>query len=239
MRFYYIRHGQSINNALFDASGDSNGRDEDPDLTEVGKQQVCLLADFIRSKDAQASGVEQAMTRDYFGFTHLYTSLMIRSVQTGVAISEALKIPLNAWPEIHETGGIYHQDPASGELRGLPGKTRSFFQKNYTRLVLPEALNDEGWWNRPYETEEEWQPRAKKVLQILLERHGRTDERVAIISHGGFYMQLMREIFEVKGEKIWFSIFNTGISCIDFSPDGSANLIYHNRTDHLPDRLIT
>ena len=239
MRFYYIRHGQSINNALLDATGGSDGRDEDPDLTEVGKQQARLLADFIRAKDAEANGNEQALKRDYFGFTHLYTSLMLRSVQTGIVISEALKIPLNAWPEIHETGGIYFEDPASGEFRGLPGRTRSFFQKNYQRLVLPESLNDEGWWNRPYETDEERQPRAKKVLQILLERHGRTGDRVAIISHGGFYMQLMREIFEVKEEKIWFSIFNTGISRIDFSQDGSADLIYHNRTDHLPDRLIT
>jgi len=239
MRFYYIRHGQSTNNVIFDATGKPDGRNEDPDLSEVGKQQVHLLADFIRAKDAEAGGNEQTMRRDYFGFTHLYTSLMMRSVQTGMLISGALQIPLVAWPEIHETGGIYLEDPASGEFQGLPGKTRSFFQKTYARLVLPDSLTDEGWWNRPFETDEVRPLRAKKVLQILLERHGRTDDRVAIISHGGFYMLLMREIFEMKEEKSWFTLFNTGVSRIDFSPDGSADLIYHNRTDHLPDRLIT
>jgi hypothetical protein len=49
----------------------------------------------------------------------------------------------------------------------------------------------------------------------------------------------MREIFAVKGEKIWFFLNNTGISRFDFDPDGVAVLVYHNRTDHLPERLLT
>ena len=239
MRFYYIRHGQSINNALYDSTGKSDGRNEDPELTVVGHQQARLLARFIRAKDVEAADHNLALKRDYFGFTHLYTSLTMRSVQTGVAMAEALQIPLVGWPEIHETGGIYLEDPASGELKGLPGKTRSFFQENYPKLVLPESLTEEGWWNRPYESYEERQSRAKTVLQTLLARHGGTDDRVAIISHGGFYVQLMRQIFDMKGENIWFLLSNTGISRIDFETVGSADLIYHNRTDHLPDRLLT
>jgi 2,3-bisphosphoglycerate-dependent phosphoglycerate mutase len=239
MRFYFIRHGQSINNAIYDATGGSEGRSEDPHLTEIGQQQARWLADFIRAKDTQASGLEQTPKRDYFGFTHLYTSLTLRSVQTGTTVSEALKIPLVAWPEIHESGGIYLEDPASGALIGLPGNTRSFFQEHFPKLVLPDSLTDEGWWNRPYESKEERQVRAKNVLQVLLERHGGTDDRVGIVSHGGFYVHLIREIFGVEGEKIWFFLSNTGISRIDFNPDGVAVLVYHNRTDHLSDQLLT
>jgi len=239
MRFYFIRHGQSINNAIYDATGGSEGRSEDPHLTEIGQQQARLLADFIRATDARASGFEQKPKRDYFGFSHLYTSLTLRSVQTGVAVSEALRIPLVGWPEIHETGGIYLEDPDSGALKGLPGKTRSFFKENYPQLRLPESLTEEGWWNRPYETEGERQFRAKNVRQVLLERHGGTEDRVAIISHGGFYVQLLREIFGVMEEKIWFFLSNTGISRIDFEADGTSVLVYHNRTEHLPDRMLT
>ena len=239
MHFYFIRHGQSTNNALYDATGASDGRTDDPELTPTGKQQASLLADFFRTNDFQTAKKDHPFKRDEFNFTHLYTSLNIRSVQTGTVVAGALKIPLVAWREIFETGGIYLEDPLSGEYRGQPGKPRSYFQANYPGLVLPEALDESGWWNRPYETEDEWLPRAKKVLQTLLERHGRTDDRVAVISHGGFYVQLIREIFQVKGEKLWFTIFNTGISRIDFTPDGSPDLIYHNRADHLPDRLIT
>ena len=239
MRFYFIRHGQSVNNAIYDATGRSDGRSEDPVLTEIGQQQARLLADFIRANDTRASGLEQKPKRDYFGFSHLYTSLTLRSVHTGTAVGEALKIPLVAWPEIHETGGIYLEDPLSGEFKGQPGKTRSFFKENYPKMVLPDSLTDEGWWNRPYESEQERQFRAKNVLQVLLERHAGTDDRVAIISHGGFYVELMRQIFSVTGEKIWFFLNNTGITRIDFDPDGVAVLVYHNRTDHLPDRLLT
>jgi 2,3-bisphosphoglycerate-dependent phosphoglycerate mutase len=239
MRFYFIRHGQSLNNAIYEATGRSDGRSEDPHLTEIGQQQVRLLADFLHAKDAQASGNELALKRDYFGFTHLYTSLTLRAVQTGTALADALNVPLVGWPEIHETGGIYLEDPASGELKGQPGKTRAFFQEHYPKLILPDSLTHQGWWNRPYEAEEERQLRAKKVLYILLKRHGGTDDRVAMISHGGFYMQLMRELFTMKGEKIWFFLNNTGITRIDFDPDGLAVLVYHNRTEHLPDRLLT
>ncbi len=239
MRFYFIRHGQSVNNAIYEATGGSDGRSEDPQLTEIGQEQARLLANFLRAKDAQARGSEPALKRDYFGFTHLYTSLTLRAVQTGTAVAEALKIPLVAWSEIHETGGIYLEDPTSGELKGQPGKPRPFFQEHYPQLVLPELLTDEGWWNRPYEVKEERQLRAKNVRQVLLKRHAGTGDRVAIISHGGFYVQLMREIFGVTGEKIWFFLNNTGITRIDFDPDGVAVLVYHNRTEHLPERLLT
>jgi 2,3-bisphosphoglycerate-dependent phosphoglycerate mutase len=239
MRLYFIRHGQSSNNALWDATGASDGRSEDPDLTEIGKQQAAALAEFIRAKDAQADGKAPAAHRDTFGFTHLYSSLMVRAVRTATALSEAIRVPLVAWPEIHETGGIYLKDRQSGTYHGQPGKTRSFFQNNFPQLVLPEALNAGGWWNRPSETEAEWLPRAKGVLHSLVERHAGTDDRVAIISHGGFYQLLIREIFEMKGSKGGFFLFNTGITRLDFSPDGLADLIYHNRTDHLPGALIT
>ena len=84
MRLYFIRHGQSANNALWDASGSSIGRSEDPELTAIGHEQARLLANFIAAMDGQTkkNGSSGEPKRDYFGFTHLYTSLMVRSVAT-------------------------------------------------------------------------------------------------------------------------------------------------------------
>ena len=241
MRFFYIRHGQSVNNALWEAKNYTQTRTEDPELTETGSRQARILADFIQKKDAEAvhNGGWAAMKRDYFGFTHIYTSLMVRSVDTASAIASVLNIPLVAWPEIHETGGIFLENTETGENQGLPGKPRSYFQKNYSGLQLPETVTEEGWWNRPFEEEEERQERAHKVLADLLERHGGTDDRVAIVSHGGFYMHLMREIFGVQRANSWLQMFNTGMSRLDFNDDGSVSFIYHNRTDHLPENLLT
>jgi len=241
MRLFFIRHGQSGNNALWDVTGSSNGRSEDPELTEAGREQARLLAEFIRSKDseARADGNYDDSKRDSFKFTHLYTSLMVRSVATATILSRSLDLPLVAWPEIHECGGIYLDSDVEEERIGLPGKTRSYFAENYCDLVLPDSVTDEGWWNRPFEAHEDRPLRAQRVLEVLLERHGRSDDRVAMVSHGAFYMELMRVMFKIGEPKCWYVMYNTGVSRFDFREGGEVALVYQNRSDHLPGRLIT
>ena len=237
MRFYFIRHAQSVNNALWDVDHYSKQRNEDPELTEIGRQQARMLASYIQRMDAEAG--DRPLKRDAFGFTHVYCSLMVRAVETDLAVSEAAKVPLVAWPEIHETGGIFLDDEETGSQNGLPGKPRSYFINTYRGLALPETVTEEGWWNRPFEPDEARPLRAKHVYQELLARHGGTHDRVAIVSHGGFYMHLMREIFTIEGGNIWFQMHNTAITRVDFRPSGEAVLIYHNRTEHLPESLLT
>jgi len=241
MRLYFIRHGQSENNLLWDETGSNRGRSEDPELTPTGRRQAQLLAEFIHKKNAEiySNGTQPGVNRDLFAFTHLYTSLMVRSVATGTYVSETLGIPLQGWPEIHECGGIFLEDHETGEHRGLPGKSRSYFLENYSNLVVPEVCTDDGWWNRPFEAHEDRPLRAKAVLSMLLERHGGTDDRVAIVSHGGFYVELFRVMFKVEGRDSWFLMNNTAVSRFDFLDSGEISLVYHNRTDHLPGNLIT
>ncbi len=238
MRFYFIRHGQSANNALWDATGNNAGRAVDPELTETGHKQAQHLAQFLHQKNSEEAGSDTRFNRDSFRFTHLYTSLMVRSVATGSYVSRAIGLPLVAWPEVHECGGIY-EDGEEDTRTGLPGYPRSYFEKHYAHLVLPDTLTEAGWWNRPFEEHDLRPLRAQRVLEALLERHGGTNDRVAIISHGGFYMEFMRVLFGIKNHEGWFTMFNTAISRIDFRSTGETALIYHNRTDHLPEKLIT
>ena len=207
----------------------------------MGHQQARLLADFVLAKDneARVDGKNGEPKRDYFCFTHLYTSLMVRSVATATYVSRAIGLELAAWPEIHECGGIYMDSDEEEERVGMPGKTRAYFAEHYRDLILPETVTDHGWWNRPFESYESRPIRAQKVLETLLERHGNTNDRVAIVSHGGFYMELMRVMFRIGEQKSWFMMYNTAISRFDFHDNGEITLAYHNRTDHLPDHLIT
>jgi len=241
MRLYFIRHGQSENNALWDNTGSSSGRSEDPELTENGHKQAELLAEFLSQKDAEmrSDGKTGGFGRDQFCFTHLYTSLMVRSVATATYVSKAVSLPLVAWPEIHECGGIYLDGEQENERIGLPGKSRSYFSRHYGHLVVPDTVTEDGWWNRPFEAHPERRLRAQRVLEALLERHGNTDDHVAIVSHGGFYMELMRVFFRIQEEKCWYTMNNTAISRFDFRENGELSMIYHNRTDHLPANLIT
>ncbi|NJM42523.1 MAG: histidine phosphatase family protein, partial [Anaerolineae bacterium] len=200
MHLYFIRHGQSENNALWDATGASKGRSEDPDLTAIGHQQAQHVAQFLQSKlvdEAVHKHDPQNVTG--FGITHLYTSLMIRAVKTASYISAALNLPPVAWPEIHEEGGIYHEDEA-GQPRGLPGKTRSYFKAHHPALRLPTELDEDGWWNRPLETPDNFLPRAQSFLAELLQRHGNTEDRVAVVSHGAFFVNFMKVMLRISNQ---------------------------------------
>jgi 2,3-bisphosphoglycerate-dependent phosphoglycerate mutase len=250
MHFYFVRHGQSENNRLWMQTGSYQGRSPDPDLTEMGRQQALKLAEFlgrppVRVTDqalrSQATGGAEHDPQNVGGFslTHLYCSLMVRAVATGVVVARALNLPLVAWVDAHEVGGIDRIDEESGERIGLPGKNRTFFKAHYPDLVLPTWLGDEGWWHRPYEEPEERVQRADRFLHDLLARHGGSGDRVAVISHGAFYNHLMCAIFGMSWRRDrWLSLNNVGITRIDFDEE-AIWLHYANRVDFLPPNLIS
>lgn len=245
MQLYFIRHGQSENNLLWVRAGSSQGRSEDPDLTPLGRQQAQRMAQFLGQADS--STAVNLRGHDFqnaagFGVTHLYASLMIRAVATGTIIAQALGLPLTAWKDLHETGGIYRKDEQTGERIGLPGNNRAHFEAHYPDLILPDALGEEGWWNCPFEEYEQRPLRAKRFLCDLRERHGGADDRVAVVSHGGFYNHLLQAILNLpQREGLWFALNNAAVSRIDFidSDDERIVLSYLNRVDFLPKELLT
>lgn len=249
MQLYFIRHGQSENNASWAKHQSSEApRVPDPGLTDIGHQQAQKVADFLAQNNGDKPHPEERDLQNRKGFylTHLYTSLMLRAVTTAGYISEACDLQMAAWEEIHEWGGIYRKDKETGEKIGLPGPNRHFFTQNFPQLQLPQHLDEAGWWNRPYEPFEASPVRAKKVLVELLARHGHTQDRVAMVSHGGFGFGLLKALIDFTSPNtglgsamnVWFSMNNTSISRIDFGPDYLA-VTYLNRLEHLPAALIT
>lgn len=246
MELYFIRHGQSINNANWNNADYQES--PDPVLTEIGQEQAQILADFLKKHQTITNDREWNVQNRYgFGLTHIYTSLMERAAFTAAPIAQALDIPLIAWREIHEEGGIYSREDKL-KVQGLPGRPRSFFMQNFRTLTLPDDLDETGWWNRPYEADEERQPRADQVLGELLTRHrdqeGQSVHRVALVSHGGFFMRLVCAMLKLPwrqaalGLRSWFILNNCSISRFDIFKN-EINIAYLNRTDHLPDHLIT
>lgn len=239
MQLYFIRHAQSENNQMWGDTGSSSGRSADPEITGIGHRQAQRLADFIHLHHpvVPASRYDEFNTHG-IGLTHLYTSLMTRAIQTGHAVAEKIDLPLVGWPDAHECGGIYSSDEETGELVGLPGKTPKELMRLSSRLVLPE-INPDGWWNREFETREERLPRGKRVLEEILEKHGDTDDRIAIFSHAAFFNIFLTAVLSLEERTpVWFFLNNTGISRIDFDVEGPV-LLYTNRTEHLPGELLT
>jgi 2,3-bisphosphoglycerate-dependent phosphoglycerate mutase len=256
MLLYLIRHAQSANNDLYARTGADHGRSADPPLTDLGHWQAQLLARFLAAPgdSTEGEGASQLIgeyaarhNRHGFSLTHLYCSLMTRAVQTGGYIAEATGLPLVGWSEVHERGGLHDVDEATGEEVGVPGPNRAWFAAEYPHLTLPDSLGEAGWWNRPQESVSEAIPRARVVWSQLLERHGGTDDRVAIVSHGGFFQSLITVLLS-NGDKltalhlgaaeIGFGMSNASISRFEID-EGLVVARYLNRVDFLPDELIT
>jgi len=239
MQFYFIRHGQSENNRLWMLGGPAGDRDEDPELTGLGWRQAEQLARFL-SQPGLDTDDRPLDLQNVGGFhiTHLYCSLMVRAVATGSVVAQTLGLPLVAWEDAHEVGGIHLFDEESGGRIGRPGKGRSFFEEHYPDLVVPGSLSNDGWWNRPPEEREQRPGRARRFVEDLLARHD-DEDRVAVISHGGFYNYVLSDILSVGGEgERGFSLNNAAITRIDFVGD-IIWLCYANRVDHLPAEMIS
>ena len=239
MQLYFIRHAQSENNQKWADTGTSQGRSEDPLLTAIGRKQAVCLADYINARRLiTPANPYDELNGHAIQLTHLYTSLMTRAILTAHEVAVKIEQPLYGWVDLHEGGGIYLDDAETGEPLGLPGKKPDELQQLSAKLVLSE-INPNGWWNRSFEERPERFARGRRVVQAILEKHGDTNDSIAIFSHGVFFNYFISALFaQEERPPVWFYLNNTGITRIDLR-NGNATLVYSNRTEHLPPDLLT
>ena len=244
MYLYLIRHGQSTNNLLYETTGVDTEREFDPLLTEKGCRQADALATYLQ-RQAESAGAEALIADEepaalQMRLTHLYTSLMQRTILTALPTARALGLPLTGWKDLHEGGGLYLHNPETDENEGKPGPDRAWMAQTFPELGWPPDLDDGPWWNRPFEERAERMPRARRVLDELLVRHGGSDDRVAFFTHAAFSNYFLSTLVGLEQDRsqVWFSMYNCAITGIKFVPDEAA-LIFLNRLHHLPDELVT
>jgi len=229
MHLSLVRHGQSFNNTL----PDGVGRVVDPPLTEAGVKQAPLVAKYLAEGPAKDTFHPQGPSAG-FEITRLFTSAHLRCLQTSAPIAEALNLDPEIWVDLHEECGIWMEG-----IEMLPGMKRSEIAEQFPRVRIPDEIGEAGWWNRPRETEAEWLARAKSVAEKLWADFGDTDERIAMVVHGGFIKDLVSALIAEgplpTGD---ISSRNTSISTIAFF-QGKAVVAYLNRIEHLPPDLVT
>jgi broad specificity phosphatase PhoE len=210
-------------------------------LTELGQRQADLLARHLAdgTELEPPSHPANTETRRGYRLTHLYCSPMWRALQTAHPIGEALGLVPEVWTDIHEQGGIYldHRD-GRGPV-GYPGKTCQEMQDSFPHYLLPETITPNGWWNRDFE---DWATCYGRAMRVAAELRTRAagDERIAMISHGGFMDALLKALFNQPADhRLFYYHYNTAISRIDFRSDGRLDFRYLNRLDHLPPELVS
>jgi len=82
-RLYLIRHAQSANNEIWNGSDHVDGRSPDPELTATGHRQAETLGQHLSHPHAEPRQHPFLPTKEvHFGLTHVYCSLMTRSILT-------------------------------------------------------------------------------------------------------------------------------------------------------------
>lgn len=243
MRLYLIRHGQSVNNALY-ADGRERERVHDPELTEIGHEQARQVAQYL----ADCHDMPGKMAEP-FNLTHLYCSAMTRAMQTTKPIAEALNMKAEVWVDVHELGGLFMVDEHDKET-GFPGLTRSEMSAKFPDYVLPDDITEKGWWGveKGLERPPNFTARAMRVYEQLQERSS-SDERIGIVSHGGFIDLLIKTFLSQlpsHPNNLFYTTYNTSITRIDFGEGyhgrmatDRLRLHYLNRVNHLPSELWT
>lgn len=255
MQFYFVRHAQSADNLFVAQNADkgvtSTGLDQsyinrqsDPELSPAGNKQIQHLNQFVAKRTGDVATNDDVWHDlshvNALPLTHVYSSLMVRSMETALAIAKGANLKPAAWIDLHETGGIWEGDEETGKPVGKPGNNRAYFEERFPDFDLPASLGEEGWWNKPMERSADVKIRADRFTKDLFEKHGSTDDHVAAVGHGLFYSYVMNRLLRIpSGTKVRFAVNNVAITRLDFLDNDVVMMRYQNRTDFLPSDLIT
>ncbi|MFZ1753995.1 MAG: histidine phosphatase family protein [Caldilineaceae bacterium] len=269
MILYLIRHGQSFNNRLGETVLTTNGeldqdaytrymnsRVADPELTDIGKKQAEKLAEFLREArpkhrathdDPPESELRGTDVPNRLGISRIYSSPMLRTLQTSQPTATALGVQPEVWTDIHEHGGVFDNSGPDGVVVGKPGLSRSEINTLFPGYTIPEArIGENGWWSGGEEDRPDCDARAIRVaarLRAMALEFG--NERIAAVMHGTFMDSLIKAILgRLPGSDLHFSHYNTGITRIDYTESWQDKtplvlVRYTNRVDHLTPDLIT
>ncbi len=223
MELYLIRHGQSTNNE------GKLPRAADPPLTDIGVEQARWVGESLKNE----------------GFTCLYCSPMLRTLQTAQIISNIIGLPPHIFVGLHEWGGIW-EARGDGTAVQLPGLNRAGMREVCPDVVLPDGVTDQGWWfNEGFAGDIEGMAELSHenglaFIAHLKETHGNMDQRIAAVSHGGSGGSLISAFFGLPPD-VGYSRFtqnNTGVSKMSFTLE-RKQLLYLNRISHLPSEAVT
>lgn len=202
-RLYLIRHGQSAGNA----EGRFGGHSATP-LSRLGKQQAELTAKALAKERISA----------------IYSSDLLRAVQTAEPLARALNLEINAAETFRERH--------VGVLEGLTfDEAKKEFPEDYYALVNRELAHviTRG------ESYHQLLDRTTGVLHEILEKH--KGGRIAIFAHTGTICFLTLYIIgAIHPETIttpWLITSNCGINRFEFRGRNNVRIVALNDTRHL------
>ncbi len=202
-RLYLIRHGQSDGNA----EGRFGGHGPTP-LSALGREQAEKTARVLKKE----------------GVDVIYSSDLLRAMQTAEPLGKLLGIPVHSCPEFRERH--------VGVLEGLTfDESKRDYPKDYYALVKRNIHHviTEG------ESYSHLLRRATAKLSDLLRNH--QSERIAIYSHTGaicfLILHLLGAIHRDTKNTPWIITSNCGINRFELRGTRNVRVLALNDTRHL------
>ncbi|MGI8495702.1 MAG: histidine phosphatase family protein [Pyrinomonadaceae bacterium] len=202
-RLYLVRHGQSGGNV----EGRFGGHSPTP-LSELGKKQAEMTAPVLAKERIKA----------------IYSSDLLRAVQTAEPLAKLLNLEINATDAFRERH--------VGVLEGLTfDEARKEFPKDYYALVS-RNLNHVITKGESYS---QLLDRTTDVLHEIVERH--RGSRVAIFSHTGticfLTLYILGAIHSNTKNTPWLVTSNCAINRFEFRGRKNVRVLAINDTRHL------
>ena len=209
MRIIFVRHGESEGNV----QGKIQGR-EDYRLSITG---VC-----------QAERLKKFFSKQMITVTHLYSSPLIRAVQTAEILSGLWKVQIKIEPGLQEydMGRLSGVDKATlkEKIPEVRKHQRDSRNEYFDRIQPKNLLGIEAF--------SEARKRAQSTMGIFFQRHDDSDV-ILCVSHGGILQRFVEEVLGTK--KMWKTeIKNTAI--FDFELQCPAQET--NDKENLRDNII-
>ncbi len=243
MELYIIRHGQSTNNLSM--IYDYKDREADPTLTELGFKQANKVADYLTTAENFDHWIdrktEERETIQGFGISRLFCSPMLRTLQTCLPISTALEMHPEVWPDLHEHGGLHLDMGDERGIVGFPGLGRSAIMTQFPGYQLPDSIKETGWYDHSRGVEDIGSAMGRAIrVAAVLKAQSNSAQRIALVIHGTFADALIKTFLNMlPNHDVYFAMYNTGITRIDFRKDGKIVPRFFNRTAHLEPNEIS
>ncbi|MFW6270168.1 MAG: histidine phosphatase family protein [Bacillota bacterium] len=234
IKLYFIRHAQAANQ-----TETVPGVHPNPHLSETGFQQAQKLAEKLK---------ELKLDIDV-----LYSSSMLRALDTAKIIHEKLKIPWQVWPALIETGRRdwpklrgenYNNKEISSKELSKVNEEEHFLKELYPALselknYYPDINLSQPfdwpdlWWIPMYkEKREKAYARANKVINSFKAKYLDDDITIAVVSHAAFGSVLFTIMLGSKPcDYNRYSFENASISRLDLDKE-KVILRFHNYIFH-------
>ena len=154
-QLFFIRHGQSTNNAL----ADPTQRVQDPELTELGQIQAERVAEYLAANRHLKGSLSKPEGPP---LDRLYCSAMVRAVHTRLRPLAKRSVSVRKSTSICTKLAASISTIQTGASSPFPAK-RAASAARFPHCLPPETLDEAGWWRGGRESEEEALQRASKV----------------------------------------------------------------------------